>query len=712
MPDPPLFTPINRPVPPAPPAPPAPLVGFVSQGSSAVPTEAELLNLLRAIKTPDAAAFRDAYAAFGRPALFTQRLLAALAAAPFPGDPGGGLKPFLIHLARLGAEAFVLDVDAMTDKALLLGYINHPDSLTNGGPSQQEQFLVFAVRRLIERSSSRLTLDERRRQMDKAILLFRFFHAELSRTFRLAISGEADLVAYSKSMFTVMERHYQALLDGLFITGRSDFKQAVRLLDGHLRATVATDLRFKTPLEVSLFRIDGKKFRDYFEPAGASDFAFSFYSRNSPPLTGDENPILLHSVIRKRNDQLLLLNELSPGPHSGVPPRSAGRIGLRQSEPGPSMPDAPQIHDNVSWQNWVRRMWDTALAAKPTIGLPERTETVGDQTVTLPARPGKLEHICEFISRYFNTFTVHVPYDLAEGCTERNYLTRAYPRAITGCLTHDCVVYAARWIFMLGRLFASRGAPEVLGNPRISLVEMPAHVGVMIRAQLSTVGRDVLIAAHNQDAVAKELAANADDETALEEVAIEMYPGLRTPVVKRDVTANPTDATALWSQICKMTSSQLTLPFPDPSEPYVTYLTFNAERAAIGEALALRLGDRWRALEEALEALGPQGKSQTVLARELRQYVDDIEPFFTTALRQLERDVEPLFGAIDNDVEAHLDRIPKDAVIVWPDRVDPKWKTNIGRYKAALARAEKSVDLSEVDPERFFPEEGFPRDVR
>jgi hypothetical protein len=125
----------------------------------------------------------------------------------------------------------------------------------------------------------------------------------------------------------------------------------------------------------------------------------------------------------------------------------------------------------------------------------------------------------------------------------------------------------------------------------------------MIRARLR-VGGDVLIAVNNQDAVVTEIDADLDDSKAAEEVVkaaekvVEgMYPGLQTPIVKRDISANPSNATALWIEIAKMSDAKLPLPYDDPSEPFLYYLQFNAQNAAIAAELAGQVGERWRAMK-------------------------------------------------------------------------------------------------------------------
>jgi hypothetical protein len=374
-----------------------------------------------------------------------------------------------------------------------------------------------------------------------------------------------------------------------------------------------------------------------------------------------------------------------------------GRIGWGQQELPPAQPKPPKLHDNASWQEWARTMWDTAEMSKPILGRPG-------------VLSGKLEDICSFVNRYFHAFTNHVPFDLAEGTREANYLTRAYPRAITGCLLHDCVVYAIRWIFILGRLFAAPTMPREMNTPRISIVEMPSHVGVMIRASLH-VGDDVLISANNQDVTVTEIDRNLADAEAAKEVVSGMYAGLKTAIIIHVIKAKPTDTTALWNEIARLSDKKSELPFADPSEPFLKYLRFNALDAAIARQLADELNARWRSMQEKLDAINDPAKRRAAVVKELAAYRTGIESKFSDATKKFETTVEPLKDEIKKELEANLSRIPKDAIPIETASKLTPWQSAVERYRPELDKAEKSLDLSRVDPADFFPDDGFPTDL-
>ena len=139
----------------------------------------------------------------------------------------------------------------------------------------------------------------------------------------------------------------------------------------------------------------------------------------------------------------------------------------------------------------------------------------------------KLGELLSLVHRYFEAFTVHVPHDLREGCSERNYLTRTFPRAITGSLIHDCAVYAIRWLHMLGRLFTVGLTPYGIANPRIFLVEMPSHVGAMIRVEIVPpfLAGTFCLSINNKDAVVHKDNPQESDQVAAGIVVMDSVQG-------------------------------------------------------------------------------------------------------------------------------------------------------------------------------------------
>jgi hypothetical protein len=188
------------------------------------------------------------------------------------------------------------------------------------------------------------------------------------------------------------------------------------------------------------FQQQSQSVSSYLNPTPKTDIGFRYFSSKARPVTGDGPEMSFRTAVRRRAEQNIFLKDLATISYPKLP---------------------PALHDTASWQVWLREMWDDKWRGLFTL---ERIMKSND-----------------IVSRYFEVFTAHVPHDLLEGCKEQNYLTRSFPRTVTGALIHDCAVYAVRWIHILGRLLNPRTSPAGINRPRIFLVEMPAHVGVMVR---------------------------------------------------------------------------------------------------------------------------------------------------------------------------------------------------------------------------------------
>ncbi len=120
-------------------------------------------------------------------------------------------------------------------------------------------------------------------------------------------------------------------------------------------------------------------------------------------------------------------------------------------------------------------------------------------------------------------------------------------------------------------------------------------------------------------------------------------------------------------------------------------------------------------MNERLDAVKPADKRKAV-AQELKAYRADIGSFLDKASKAFKKDVAPLATAITADVDDHRKKIPKGAEVVEGGTLTPGWQFPADRYRAELDRTEKvldkSLDLSKLDPDEFFPEDAFPTDVQ
>ncbi len=625
-----------------------------------------LLADLGRMRTDEARALGRAFAAFGRPDQFTEALLAALRAIPLPGE---GLKRYEIYLARLGAEAFILGVSVTGDKRFHVGFVDHPSRLHDSPSlSHREYFLHFAIRRLLVASSSASTADAHGGVLVRGAALFSALQAELAREFRLIGIPESLLVAYRRLLVAIIWKHYQVQMDDLLERTRSlklRFADALKeLVDLFRKAsiTVVHDAHTALPM----FRTTLREYRDYFTPSERTDIGFTHFSRFARPGADSEPNISFRTVVRRRGEQKSLLEDLQRRSHPALP---------------------PILHDSASWQVWIRRVWDSPLLQRDKLG-----ELLG------------------LVHRYFEAFTVHIPHDLREGCSAKNYLTRSFPRAVTGSLIHDCAVYVIRWLHMLGRLFTRGLTPYGITNPRIFLIEMPGHVGAMIRVEITPpfLRRDILVSINNKDAIVHKDNPQDSDQVAAESVVLGRYRGMMTPYTVRPIRSALSDANSLWKEVCRIFEKKLSLPYADRTEPHLRYLAYNAGIARVSREVADEVGGLWLELQRRLAAARNQNVASARLQEELQRYARSVETAVDAGTRKYKKEVEPLIGEIDRDLEANKHRIPKGARIVdsAPPPLQP-WESAWRDYRPELEKAVKSRDLSQINPERFFPEDDF-----
>jgi hypothetical protein len=625
------------------------------------PDDGSLRTGLQKMGTKEARAVERALNFVGNRTEFEKALVEALKAVPLAGE---GLNKFQVHLARLGAEAFTLDIGIDGQKRFHIGFVDHPAHLDQAlSSSSKEYFLQFALKRLLDISATASTPETHKRQMEHAVALFRVFQSELSREFRLLIESENLLLAYRSLLARVIWKHYQALFDQLLAEAKGSvrrFQEIPKQLDNHLRTASITLLDDKQTI-VPAFRTNVKSriFRDYFNPS-AAHMGFSYFTK-APRKRNDSPQISFRVAHRRRVEQRLFLEHLA-----------------KRSEPE----QPPSLHDSASWQTWIRKIWDRPLLQ----------------------RVDKLTEILDLVSWYFDAFTAHVPYDLLEGCAEKNYMTRTFPQSITGSLIHDCAVYAIRWIHMLGRIIAPGSTPPDIENPRIFLIEMPSHLGVMIRAE-TQFKRHIVVSINNTQArVHQGFDTHDENETTVGAVVQDMYHGMKTPCFIRPIGSSPADAKALWNEVCKMFERKLSLPYPDSSEPHLRYLAFNAGIARISRELADTIGGLWFAFQQKLD--GAKNKSGVITAvqfsDELQRYCRSVENVVKAASADYDKDVKPLIDEINSDLSINKHRLPKGAVVVETSEKITPWVSGWTKYRSEIEKALKSRDMSALNPEEFF----------
>jgi len=641
-----------------------------------LPSDAKMRDELKAMKTTEARALEQVFASFGDFGNFVNLLPTALRKV-YTLEKGFPQK-HIVHVARLGAESFIYDAPRLKD-IRLSPWVDYPDiNWTHGSRELLESFLHFSMRRLHQICRIATRPETHRRQMDRAGALFRFFNKELAREYhrepRQTNIAETLLLSYRTLLVQIIWLHYQQLLDG-WLTTAAKSQLPARIIgtewENILRMAAITQVDDTRAL-VPAFNLTPILYRDYFDPKGTSDIRYQHYTSKPPPFTGHGPDMSFTTVFRRRVEQKMLIKDLRT--ESVLKP-------------------IPNMHDNASWQAWVRGKWD-----KPKLGRPE----------------GKLElmkRILDDVGRYFDAFTIHAPHDLLEGFSQKNYLTRVFPRAVTGSLVHDCLVYACRWLHILGPLLTPGSTRyEGIAKPCIFLIWMPAHVGVMIRGNIFN--REVIVSINNKDAVMITPGPGdvLTDEEEAETVVLGMYRGMKTPFVVSRITSKPADAKALWNEVCKLAEKGLALlPYKDPKEPpYLRYLKHNARVARIKREFKDAVRASWAALRQSLEdAKSGGGQAPADLVRdEIRNH----ETKFETAVKSLndkfESETIPLIKEINADLDAHKSRIPKGVLIVETESERP-FISEVDAYRGALEKARRTGDVATINPEWFFPDSDF-----
>ena len=640
---------------------------------SRAPTDAQLKAQLSQIGTKVATAVAQAFAAFDKPA-FLEKLNTALSSVGLPTD--AGFKPFAIHLARLGAEAFVTGISGRVRP----GYTDDPNHLTDFAEiSQQEAFLFYALKRLREFA---LTpggpMSRHSDQMDRAITLFKIVQGELWIWSHggYSVFSESMLVEQRSLLVQIIWLHYQALLEGAFLTAGSlsltAFERALTALQDQFQKAAVTGDVNDIHSSVPLYRMAAPKYRDYFHAGAASDIGFRFFSAATSPRTDGGPAISFRTIVQQRSEQLNFLR---------------GLLAQSKASSGTAVPGPPDLHGSLSWQKWVEGMWNATSKLPPDKRIAELVKILG------------------LVSGYFEAFTTHMPEALDVACGD-SYLTRSFPRAITGGLVHDCKVYASRWIFIMGRLLAPGSFPDGLSKPRIFLIDMPSHTGMMIRVE-KTPGVDVVLAFNNTTfAPPLELGTAESDEIAAQLVVNGVVHSPLTPFCIRPVKANPSNPTALWSEVCKLLLASPALPYSDSSEPHMRYVRFNSRIGNIARETGIAITAQFF---EFLTKVDPDRKGKVTVARDrfeaaLADYRKQVTNLANAASDKFKKNALALVQEIKADIDANKARISKGCSVFTTTEVLKPWERGLVDYRPVLDKGVKSMDVKALDPSTFFPE--------
>jgi hypothetical protein len=270
-----------------------------------------------------------------------------------------------------------------------------------------------------------------------------------------------QVLSYLPKVAVPIQESFQVLLDAGIaeLESRTNppvaFENAKRALARIKQSAQLIDkIQLPTHLSVdvtrSVFGKHGGKHLDYFlkgKDAKKASIDFSFYSDAQQP--GSEKSLDLSRLVAIREKQINFLEnfygrKVDASKH--LTPESAENAAII------SQHGAPHLHSVEDWRQFLRHKVQAQKAAGKS-----------DNEA--------LDSVILLVQEYLSAFTIHSPYDIAE--FGDNYLTRTFPRALTGQLIHDCGVYALRVAYMLSLV------REDL-HLRFRFIRLPAHLGLII----------------------------------------------------------------------------------------------------------------------------------------------------------------------------------------------------------------------------------------
>jgi hypothetical protein len=285
----------------------------------------------------------------------------------------------------------------------------------------------------------------------------------------ISISVYADhLYRLLKQCFGAIQRAYQVVLDEATADlsagkGTKFFDIAKDRLHNKIRGLISPKEKEKNvelvKVEVtrSEFKKGGGKHVDYFatgKAAAKREAVIQFYDSEMIEWLATEKELDFARIFTIRSDQLAVIERiygLAKDEKTGQPTTEAtenktaiaklGKQGLR-------------LESDDDWRRFLTEKYQTARdnGAKPAQAL---------------------SSVVKLLETFLHVFTTHSPYNIDD--FHDNYLSRQFPRAMTGQLIQDCGVYALRIAYMLSLL---RQHKEL--ELRIRFIMLPVHVGLII----------------------------------------------------------------------------------------------------------------------------------------------------------------------------------------------------------------------------------------
>jgi hypothetical protein len=176
----------------------------------------------------------------------------------------------------------------------------------------------------------------------------------------------------------------------------------------------------------------------------------SFYDREFGGDMAEEKKVSFWRALTVRRQQLDVLRRIY-----GLE-KKAGHVTAESKENKAAITSGlrgrMRLHNNDDWRRFV---FEKFKAAK---------SRLGDDTKALRS-------VIRLLEQYLAAFTSHTPYNIDDFGS--SYLSKSFPRDLTGRLIHDCGVYALRIAYILSLVRRQL-------KLRFRMIALPLHVGLVI----------------------------------------------------------------------------------------------------------------------------------------------------------------------------------------------------------------------------------------
>jgi hypothetical protein len=275
----------------------------------------------------------------------------------------------------------------------------------------------------------------------------------------------SHLLSLLPPIVELIQRSFQPVMDAAradLEAGKSDvmLRKAADILEKRLsapfRAASGTQLApylsriLSVDVNVTRSKFEGryKKHLDFFDRTKRSPW-IEITSYDKTETNFSEKQLSLLRILEIRAGQIRFLQQMF-----GFARDKKGAITADSAENAAALKTMSgfKLDDNDSWRTFLLEKFNASK------------KRLGQDWLALLATT-------DMLKAYFGAFTFHTPYNIDE--FGDNYLSRTFPRALTGQLIHDCGVYALRAAYALSLVRDKLGL-------KFRAIVLPVHVALVI----------------------------------------------------------------------------------------------------------------------------------------------------------------------------------------------------------------------------------------